>query len=314
MIWVVVALKYLPLLLICLFFMAIFFHSRRGGKIKKATLLVIRSGSATVPEGKRWELGKGVILGRSSDCAVNLPDPYVSNRHTRVVLQDNRYYVADLGSTNGTFLEDRLLIKPQILRNGSHLQIGGFTFKAELPERSKASRSFLLPLFPGLILTAGSLELYREHLLHVQDIAPLTGAVLFLVISSLMAEFKVKGDALPIHLVGVLSALGLAFVWRVNPYYGLRQTYWVLAGCSLFWLIQIFLSAYRRLLDYKYIFMVLSVVFLIFTILFGVEAGGARSWLSLGSFRFQASEFVKVFMVIFLAGYLENYFIKPFIN
>jgi cell division protein FtsW (lipid II flippase) len=80
----------------------------------------------------------------------------------------------------------------------------------------------------------------------------------------------------------------------------------VLAGYTLFWLIQIFLSEYRRLLDYKYTFMVLSIVFLIFTIIFGVEAGGARSWLSLGSFRFQASEFVKVFMVIFLAGYLEE--------
>jgi MiaB/RimO family radical SAM methylthiotransferase len=80
----------------------------------------------------------------------------------------------------------------------------------------------------------------------------------------------------------------------------------VMVGYTLFWLIQIFLSEYRRLLDYKYTFMVLSIVFLIFTIIFGVEAGGARSWLSLGSFRFQASEFVKVFMVIFLAGYLEE--------
>jgi cell division protein FtsW (lipid II flippase) len=63
---------------------------------------------------------------------------------------------------------------------------------------------------------------------------------------------------------------------------------------------------YAALLDYKYIFMVLSIVFLVFTIVFGVEAGGARSWLSLGSFRFQPSEFVKVFMVVFLAGYLEE--------
>ncbi len=306
MIWVVLALKYLVLLLICLFVLVIFFNRGAGGKINRAALLVLRSGSAAVPEGKRWELGKGVVLGRSSDCAVSLPDPYVSNRHARIILQDKKYYVTDLGSTNGTLLENHYLTAPQILRNGSQLQIGGFTLRADLPEQNQARRSFLLPLFPGLILGAGSLELYREQLLSTQDIALLAVAALFLVVSSFIVEYKGKGDPLIIHIIGVLSALGLIFIFRVNPYYGLRQAYWVLAGYTLFWLIQIFLSEYRRLLDYKYTFMVLSIVFLIFTIIFGVEAGGARSWLSLGSFRFQASEFVKVFMVIFLAGYLEE--------
>lgn len=306
MIWVVLALKYLVLLFICLFILVAFSNSRAGGKINKAALLVLRSGSAAVPEGKRWDLGKGVVLGRGSDCAVNLPDPYVSNRHARIILQDGRYYVADLGSTNGTLFENHPLTTPQILRNGSQLQIGGVTFKAEVPEQSRAGRSFLLPLFPGLILGAGSLELYREQLLGTHDISLLAVASLFLVISSFIVEYRGKGDPLLIHLIGVLSALGLIFIFRVDPYYGLRQTYWVLAGYTLFWMIQIFLSEYRRLLDYKYIFMVLSIVFLVFTIVFGVEAGGARSWLSLGSFRFQASEFVKVFMVIFLAGYLEE--------
>jgi cell division protein FtsW (lipid II flippase) len=306
MIWVVLALKYLVLLLICLFVLVIFFNRGAGGKINRAALLVLRSGSAAVPEGKRWELGKGVVLGRSSDCAVSLPDPYVSNRHARIILQDKKYYVTDLGSTNGTLLENHYLTAPQILRNGSQLQVGGFTLRADLPEQNQARRSFLLPLFPGLILGDGSLELYREQLLSTQDIALLAVAALFLVVSSFIVEYKGKGDPLIIHIIGVLSALGLIFIFRVNPYYGLRQAYWVLAGYTLFWLIQIFLSEYRRLLDYKYTFMVLSIVFLIFTIIFGVEAGGARSWLSLGSFRFQASEFVKVFMVIFLAGYLEE--------
>ena len=306
MIWVVIALKYLILLLICLFVMVVFVNSRTGDKINKAALLVLRSASAAVPEGKRWVIDKGVVLGRSSECAVSLPDPYVSNRHARIILQDNRYYVTDMGSTNGTLLENHPLTTPQILRNGSQLQIGGFTLKAELPEQSKADRSFLLPLFPGLILGAGSLELYREQLLGVQDITLLAVAALLLVVSSFIAEYKEKGAPLLIHLVGVLSALGLVFIYRVDPYYGSRQVYWVMAGYSLFWLIQIFLSEYRRLLDYKYIFMVLSIVFLVFTIVFGVEAGGANRWLSLGSFRFQASEFVKIFMVIFLAGYLEE--------
>lgn len=305
MIWVVLALKYLVLLLLCIFIVVAFLNSRTGGK-SKAALLVLRSGSAAIPEGTRWELGKGIVLGRGSDCAVNLPDPYVSNRHARIILQDGKYYITDLGSTNGTILDDQFLTTPQILRNGSQIRIGRFTFKAEVPEESDRKSSFLLPLFPGLIIGAGSLELYREQLLSAQDITLLTVVALYLVITSFIVEYKRRGNPLIMHLVGVLSALGLIFIFRVDPYYGVRQSYWVLAGYTLFWLIQVFLSEYRRLLDYKYTFMVLSIVFLIFTIIFGVEAGGARSWLSLGSFRFQASEFVKVFMVIFLAGYLEE--------
>ena len=111
---------------------------------------------------------------------------------------------------------------------------------------------------------------------------------------------------LVIQLIGVLSALGLILIYRVNPYYGIRQSYWVIVGFGLYWAIQIFLVEYKRLLNYKYTFMVLSIVFLAITILFGVEAGGARSWLSLGSFHFQPSEFVKIFIFIFLAGYLDE--------
>lgn len=150
-----------------------------------------------------------------------------------------------------------------------------------------------------MVLAAGSLELYREQLLGSQEIALLAMAAVFMVVSSIIVEYRAKGQPLIIHLIGVLTALGLIFIFRVDPYYGLRQAYWVLAGYTIFWLTQIFLSEYKRLLDYKYIFMVLSIVFLVFTIVFGVEAGGARSWLSLGSFRFQPSEFVKVFMVVF---------------
>lgn len=306
MIWLVLALKYLILLLICLFVLVVFINSRTGREINKAALIVHRSGSDAVPVGKRWNLGKGLILGRGNDCTVNLPVPYVSSQHVRITLQNGRYYVTDLGSTNGTLFEEHPLITPQILHDGSKLEIGEFTFSAEVPEQTKANSSFLLALFPGLVLAAGSLELYREQLLGPQEIALLAVAAVFMVVSSIIVEYRAKGQPLIIHLIGVLTALGLIFIFRVDPYYGLRQAYWVLAGYTIFWLTQIFLSEYKRLLDYKYIFMVLSIVFLVFTIVFGVEAGGARSWLSLGSFRFQPSEFVKIFMVVFLAGYLEE--------
>lgn len=306
MIWLVLALKYLVLLLLCLFVLVVFINSKTGIKNNNAVLIVQRSSLAAVPVGKRWNLGKGLLLGRGGDCTVNLPDPYVSSRHARILLQNGKYYIADLDSTNGTLFEKQSLITPQILDNGSKFQIGEFTFSVEIPRQTKAGNSFLLALFPGLILAAGSLELYREQLLESQEIALLAVAAVLMVVSSIIVEYRAKGQPLIMHLMGVLAALGIIFIFRVDPYYGVRQTYWVLAGYTIIWLTQVFLTEYKRLFNYKYIFMVLSIVFLVFTILFGVEAGGARSWLSLGSFRFQPSEFVKIFMVIFLAGYLEE--------
>lgn len=304
MIWVVLALKYLVLLLTCLFILVVFLDSKPG-QTKKAVLVVNHSASPAVSPGEKWALEKGVILGRGAGCAVNLPDPFVSTRHARIVFQDGEYCITDLGSTNGTLLEGTPLRSPQRLRNGSQIRIGGVTLTARIPAPHHRG-SPLLPLFPGLILCSGCLELYREQILGFQNITLLLAVALVLIISSFIVQYKGKGDPLLLHIIGVLSALGLVFIYRVNPDYGVRQAYWVLVGYTVFWLVQMFLSEYKRLLDYKYTFMVMSVVFLIFTILFGVEAGGARSWLSLGSFRFQPSEFVKVFMVIFLAGYLEE--------
>lgn len=306
MILLILVLKYLILLLICLFVLNVILNFSPGGKTKKAVLVAISSGTAAVQRGEKWDLGKGVLLGRGSECTVNLPDPFVSSRHARIILQDEKYYVTDLGSKNGTLLDDRPLTFPQQLHNGSHLKIGGFVLKALIPEKKEAGKSLLRPLFPGLILAAGGLELYWQQLLKYQDIGVLMAAALMLVISSYVVEYKGRGDPLVIQLIGVLSALGLILIYRVNPYYGIRQSYWVIVGFGLYWAIQIFLVEYKRLLNYKYTFMVLSIVFLAITILFGVEAGGARSWLSLGSFHFQPSEFVKIFMVIFLAGYLDE--------
>jgi len=306
MVLLVLVLKYLLLLLICLFVLNVIFNFRQGGRTKKAVLVAVSSGTGNVQPRASWDLGKGVLIGRGSECTVRLPDPYVSNKHARIIRQNGKYYVTDLGSTNGTLLDNQPLTAPQQLRNGSHLRIGSFVLKALIPEKKEGGRSLFLPLFPGLILVAGGLELYWQQLLKYQDLGVLLAAALMLVISSYIVEYRGRGNPLLIQLIAVLSALGLILIYRVNPYYGIRQSYWVIAGFGLYWAIQLFLPEYKRLLNYKYTFMVLSLIFLAITILFGVEAGGARSWLSLGSFRFQPSEFVKIFMVIFLASYLDE--------
>ncbi len=65
-----------------------------------------------------------VLLGRNPECTLVLDDDFASGRHARVFPEGSEWYVEDLGSTNGTHLGGRRLSAPELLHEGSRLQIG----------------------------------------------------------------------------------------------------------------------------------------------------------------------------------------------
>lgn len=69
-------------------------------------------------------------MGRDASCHVTLPDSSVSHRHARIYHSDGEWYVEDLGSTNGTFVNDRPLTRPIVLRPGDTVSIGRSTLEA----------------------------------------------------------------------------------------------------------------------------------------------------------------------------------------
>jgi two-component system cell cycle response regulator len=88
--------------------------------------LLILSG----PElGSSVELGnQAVEIGRDQDCAVTLTSDGVSRRHARVQLIFALYFVTDLGSTNGTFVNEQRVSMAQ-LNDGDQLRIGDAVLK-----------------------------------------------------------------------------------------------------------------------------------------------------------------------------------------
>ncbi|TLN18730.1 FtsW/RodA/SpoVE family cell cycle protein, partial [bacterium] len=82
--------------------------------------------------------------------------------------------------------------------------------------------------------------------------------------------------------------------------------YWLLTGLVCFLVTARGLKDYKQLEEYKYIYILGGLAALLATILFGVEVGGARSWVALGGFRMQPSELVKIVLVLFLASYLDE--------
>jgi pSer/pThr/pTyr-binding forkhead associated (FHA) protein len=74
--------------------------------------------------GLQLPLEGGVLIGRSNDCQLLLEDDYVSTRHARITLTTAGYQVEDLGSTNGTFVNNQRLTQPTAFGPGDTLRIG----------------------------------------------------------------------------------------------------------------------------------------------------------------------------------------------
>ena len=74
--------------------------------------------------GRTYELGEELTLGRAGGCQVTIDDTYVSQLHARLFRREGQYYVEDLGSTNGTYLNRRKVTAPIAIRKGDRLQVG----------------------------------------------------------------------------------------------------------------------------------------------------------------------------------------------
>ena len=77
--------------------------------------------------GSRYDVSGGATLGRG-DVEIVLEDPFASSQHARIERQGGAVVLEDLGSTNGTYLNDELLRGPQPLHPGDRIRIGDSHF------------------------------------------------------------------------------------------------------------------------------------------------------------------------------------------
>jgi pSer/pThr/pTyr-binding forkhead associated (FHA) protein len=80
-------------------------------------------------QGRTFELGDEVTVGRAAGCGVAVNDVTVSQLHARVFRRDGRLYVEDLGSTNGTWVNKARVSAPAPLNRGDRLQVGSTVFE-----------------------------------------------------------------------------------------------------------------------------------------------------------------------------------------
>lgn len=79
--------------------------------------------------GERIDVDRAVVIGRSPDCDLSISDTYLSSRHARVANDSGDLSIEDLGSTNGTYVNQELVDGRVHLERGDIVQVGGILFE-----------------------------------------------------------------------------------------------------------------------------------------------------------------------------------------
>jgi cell division protein FtsW (lipid II flippase) len=132
---------------------------------------------------------------------------------------------------------------------------------------------------------------------------------LYLVAHVVVRRTVPYADGALLPLTAVLTAFGLAFVYRLDSQDGARQAVWVAVGVAVLAGTLIALRHdYRVLESYRYLLGVAAVALLLLPSVpgLGEEVNGARLWVNLGVVQFQPGELAKICLILFLAGYLRE--------
>ena len=100
--------------------------------------IVAESGSFS---GKEWKIDPGVTFGREAHNTIAMPDNKKSSRDHAKVFREapGRYSAVDLGSTNGTLVNDDKITR-QALADGDEIRIGEWVFRFVLDEDEKPKK------------------------------------------------------------------------------------------------------------------------------------------------------------------------------
>lgn len=149
----------------------IIIHNRNQIQLQRCKLAHV-AGDAS---GKEYELSeRRVTVGSSNDCDVVIGDPTVSAEHFVIIRDEQSYLLQDLGSTNGTYI-DNSQIKEAYLRPGAVIRAGDAFFRFESVYENVDLVPSEAPEFGGLL---GKSYRMREIFTVLAKIAPTEATIL----------------------------------------------------------------------------------------------------------------------------------------
>ena len=252
------------------------------------------------------------VIGRSKSSDIQVDFPTVSRNHAVLTrYDDGSWTITDADSKTGTLVNGKK-ISIRALRGGETITIGGvdmklspITQKQEVKQaqlRTRAGSSLdsiinllLLSIFQSIACLAYLLNGDGTQVLSiVQGFGGivLSQWILFVFYCIInRASFEVETIAF------FLCTMGMCAIAAVKPGEAMKQLIAMILGIVLFLLLGWSLRDLERAKKVRYVAVVMGVVFLVITLLFGKEYYGAKNWLVIGSYTIQPSELSKVCFV-----------------
>src|SRR5213080_2391097 len=171
----------------------------------------------------------------------------------------------------------------------------------------------LFGLIPAsLLVTAGFAGVFIQRSNALSNISLTYGAIflcLCLIGHIVIRMTLPNADPYMFPLVAALASFGVVMIYRINPTLARQQAQWFVLGLILFAATIVVFRDYRKLEQYRYTIVLVSLGLLILPRLPGIgyQANGAYLGVRIpGLFVFQPEEFAKIGLVIFLASYLRD--------
>ena len=161
----------------------------------------------------------------------------------------------------------------------------------------------------GAVSTMAYVSVYAGRFREINRVSIIYGVIfvaIFLLLHVLERLFLPQADPFLLPVTALLAAIGLTEIFRIKPSLALAQGQWLLVGAALFVLTVLIVRDHIKLDRYRYLIGAVGLALLVLTIVLGTTVNGAKLWIHAFGFSIQPSEFAKLAIVIFLAGYLDD--------
>ena len=272
------------------------------------------------------------VIGRARSCDIQAEDSTLSRNHGILMRgSSGEWSYRDLGSKNGTYLEDVKISKEKEMGPPIRLEYGD-TLRAGLTE---------FTLLPISLEEKNNNTAMRKSDTKIMSAGPTLAALtLFQVLTILQLWITLGPDCLSEVIVSIgglcavmwiytgvlrsmgrtgfemetiaffLSTLSLAVVASSAPEKMYKQFMAAALGVAIMFVMCLFMRNLERSKALRWPLMAVAALLLIINLIFGTIGFGAKNWLEIGGFSFQPSELVKVAFIWIGAATLDELFQK----
>lgn len=130
--------------------------------------------------------------------------------------------------------------------------------------------------------------------------------ILIVYVSNFILSKISTGDHYIFLIVSMLMSIGIIMIYRIDPELGAKQIVWFMVGIVTLFVSYLIIKSIKYWPRWTILYVVVSFVLFLSTLLFGSTVKGATNWIRIGSYSFQPAEVIKVLFVFFLASYFVN--------